>query len=370
MRVAAGDRDGALQSFQSILALLGLVLLFVGILIGAALFLLPIEAMLHLGPEAAGAAKAVLGAHILSLLLYQFCLLFYAGIRCEGHAAAETVLAASWRLGEAAAFIAVALTGGGLALAALAGLAIRIGNIVFLLVWLRVNVPWLKISFSQARLSRAKELAGPALSYMLVPISHAVLIQGPVIILGAIATPVVVTLYAVTRSVSRLGIAAANMINLAFTPEYSFAYGRRDLPRLRNYFRFHAALLAGGVLLYLGLMQVAGGFGVGLLSRGEVVPVAALTGFMAIGVVAEMLWSGLFSPLSAINAHRAIALLLAVSSAASLVVSVAFAATSIDLAVSVSAVHVVVLLASALLFARTYRTDLATLGASPVKAGP
>lgn len=368
MRVAAGDRDGALQSFQSVLALLGLTLLFVGILIGAALLLLPIEAVLNLGSEAAGTARTVLGANILSLLLYQFCLLFYAGIRCEGRAAEETVLAASWRLAEAGAFIGAALAGGGLAQAALAGLAVRICSIVFLLVWLRASVPWLAIGLSKSRVSRTRELAGPALSYMLVPISNAVLIHGPVIILGAIAAPTAVALFSVTRSVSRLGVSAANMINLAFTPEYSFAHGRRDGPRLRKYLRLHALLLVAAVLLYLGAMLVAGDYGIRLLSRGAVAPMAALTGFMAIGVLAEMLWSGFFSPLSAINTHRGIALLLAGCSAASLVVSMVFAATPVALAASVSAVHVVVLVAAALLFVRSYKNGLAMPGAAPVGA--
>lgn len=364
MHVSADRRDDALVTFQSILALLLLVIVSAGLLLFAVLAWVPLADWLNLGGERGDTAILVLGAQILSVLLYQLCLLFYAGVRCEGRAATETYFAASWRLADALVIIGVAAAGGGLGLAALAGLGVRIVNLLVLARWLSRTTPWLSIGFEKADRKRIRALAGPSLTYMLVPVSNALLIQGPIIILGAISSPATVALFSVTRTVTRLGMAAANMVNFAFTPEYSFAFGRKDRALLRKYLTLHGLVAVLGSVSYLLVMYFLGDRAISLLSHEQVLPVAQLTFVMAFGVFAEMLWSALFAPLSAINAHREVAIAMVGLSAPALVISTLLLVTPIALAAAVSIVHVVLVFVAAGLFWKVFAASAAQSRAS------
>ena len=54
-------------------------------------------------------------------------------------------------------------------------------------VWLRSIAPWLRLGWSFCSLKEIKHLAHPSMSYMFIPIGTALLIQGPVVILGLIS---------------------------------------------------------------------------------------------------------------------------------------------------------------------------------------
>lgn len=303
MRVAGDDRAGALEVFQSIFALLLLVAIGVGAVLAALIHVVPLGAVFDLGPETGAVARDVLLLQVGNVLLYQFFLLLCAGVRCEGRAATETVVAALARLGEAGAVVFAALAGYGLVGAALAGLTMRGVSLVVLALWLRGSTPWLRLGFGHARRAVLRRLAGPSVSYMMVPVSHAILIQAPVILLGAATTPAIVALYGVTRTVARLGVSGANVLSYAFTPEYSFAAGRGDGGRFRDLLRMHGRALGAGIAAYLLLGPFLLPWGVRHLSGGQIVPEGVLIGLLAAAVVFEMIWTAMFAPISAVNAH-------------------------------------------------------------------
>src|SRR5690606_19035132 len=98
----------------------------------------------------------------------------------------------------------------------------------------------------------------------------------------------------VTRTVTRVGSSVGNMVNFAFTPEYSFIFGRKDWKLMRSYIRLHGAIASIGSVAYLLVISTAGAWSVDLLSRGKVTPDKLLLLVMSAGVVAEMLWSAMF----------------------------------------------------------------------------
>jgi O-antigen/teichoic acid export membrane protein len=139
---------------------------------------------------------------------------------------------------------------------------------------------------------------------MLVPVSNALMIQGPLVILGAVSTPATVALFSVTRTVARLGTAGSNMLSFALQPEYSFAFGQRDHGQYRRLLMIHAALLVAGLVAYGLCVVFLGQLGVRLISHGQLVFSTTLLWALGLATAFEMIWTALFTPLSAINAHK------------------------------------------------------------------
>jgi O-antigen/teichoic acid export membrane protein len=363
MRAAAHDRQGALVTYQSIFALLSAIVLTFAVLLAAGLLVAPLDKWFNLGRETAVTARIVLAAQFASVLLYQFFQLLLSGIRCSGRTAAETIIDASYRLVNAFAIAIAAFTGGDLRSAALIALATSVVSLIVTAKWLNRKTPWLRLGYNKAGLVRVRELAGPSFSYMLVPLSNAMLIQAPLIILGAATTPATVALFGVTRTVARLGMAVANMVNRAFTSAYSFAYGHGDLALFKKRMQVHALLAAGGTLLFLVAGLGFGPLGVTLLSGGRIEPVRVLVSIMIVAVVFEMLWTALFTPLSAVNRHRKIAVFLALFSVLG-IGGASLAVTTTAMASAIVVVHFCVFIVSA----AALKKDWAGIKASISKA--
>lgn len=364
IRVSQGDRAGALETFQSILILLcgmgsGLFVLLAGLVLA-----LPLDAMFNLGSQTLTTAREVLVFQIAAALLFQVFLLMGAGVRCEGRAALEFVFTGTSRLLEAAAILIVALTGHGLADAALAALIARGCSLVLILLWLRRTTPWLRIGVASARLARLRALFGPSLTYMMVPISNALLIQAPVVLLGIIATPAVVALFAVTRTVARFGISMANMINYTFAPEYSFAFGRRDYVAFRRFMWLQGVVIISGTVSFGAMSFWLVPFGVRFLSGNAIIPDTGLSWIMAAAVIAEILWNGAFSPLSAVNRHRGVALSFLVASVLA-ILAASLAGTAWTMGVWVLLAHCLTLII-AVLQLRRFINHLAFLSVDPL----
>lgn len=356
MSIAAmrGERSAAVEIFQGVLALLLVIVSGLAPVLLCAAWLVPFDSWIQLGDVAPSAARTAISSLVLSALLYQLSLLLCAGLRADGRPAAESFFVANVRLLETAAICVAAGLGAGIAGAALAGLSVRVASLAWLALWMHRHVGWLPIGIGRASRKQLRALLGPSLSYMLVPIANALLIQGPILILGAVAGPASVVLLSVTRTVSRLGVAGANMLNFAFTPEYSFAYGAGDRRAFGAHIRLHFVLLGLGLLCYLAVMALFSGWTVGLLSHEQVVPVASLTALMVIGVCFELIWTGLFSPISAVNEHRSASLIFAVMSAIALIV--ASSAPSVwSLATAVLFVHAAMGVTVSLVFAGLWR---------------
>jgi O-antigen/teichoic acid export membrane protein len=180
-------------------------------------------------------------------------------------------------------------------------------GLVSLWLWLRTSTPWLKLGFAHARKDRLRALLSPSLSYMLVPLGLATVIHMPVILLGAVAGPAAVALYSVSRTVTRLGTSVSNVLNNSFVPEYSFAWGRRDIAGFGARMRFHAIATVILTALYAGVGLWLAPIGVRILSGGQIIAQVPLIVALLAAVLAEMLWTAAFAPLSAINRHGQVA---------------------------------------------------------------
>lgn len=346
MRAARGDRAGAQITFHSVALLLVFVLGIGGLLFALGLALAPPARWLAFGPVPLDEVYRAACALLLSAWLQQVCHLLSAGVRAVGHPAAEATLAATARLAESLAAVTVALLGGGIGAAGIAWLAARVIATVILFLVLRHTAPWLDIGLAKASRERLAALLKPALGHTLIPVGNALLIHGPVIVLGALAGPAGVALYAVTRTVARLGIAGGNMLAYAFTPEYSIALGADDRhARVRNLL-LHARLLLAGLVLYLLVMALGLPWAVAVIARGAIAPDPMLAALLVVAVCLELLWTGALAPIAAGNAHLRLAIAFAVIAAVCLLAAIP-AATPVTLAGAVAATHAAMLVAVA-----------------------
>jgi len=303
MQVSGGRRDEAIGTFHSVFTLLSLVMPLILVGSAAAVFSIDLSHALNLGGFANGDARTVLILLLLNVIAYQYFLLICGGVRCEGRLALEATWGALARLAEGVAVGGVALGGGGLVAAAIATLATKLVCALALYIWLRRASPWLSLGFSHASLPEIKRLVKPAFAFMLMPVSQALLIQAPLMILGAVIGPVAVVTFATTRTLVRVGTAVTNMLNGTVQGEYSIAFGRSDPLLLQKVLRYHQRVSFGLVLAYALPLYLLREFLMNLYTHGQVPAQDPLFLIMILTIATEMMWSSIATPLSSINKH-------------------------------------------------------------------
>ena len=101
-----------------------------------------------------------------------------------------------------------------------------------------------------------KALLHPSIGFMLLPLSHTLLTQGPVLVLASYGSSSLVVLYSASRTLARLGMAGMNAINSSFIAEYSYSLGRPSSKAFKSIGRYHASAMAAAVLGYGAAMWV------------------------------------------------------------------------------------------------------------------
>ena len=304
-QVAAGDRAGALRTFHSIFGLLNVVAPLVLLAAGLALALVDLPGLIGIGAGDARTASLALLLLIAAVLVYQYFLLICAGVRSENRPARESMFGATARLIEAAGIATVAVLGGEIVAAAAATLAVRLAYSCHVYGWLRRASPWLWLGHAHGDRAEVRALLHPAIGFALIPVAQALLIQGPVLILGAVAGPAGVVLFSTARTLTRMGTAATNVLNNTFVTEYAYLFGLKRMAAFLALLRRHllSAVVMG--VIYAGGVMLFGRWALDLITHGKAVPELALLALMAGGVAGEMLSSSLLTPLTAANRHPA-----------------------------------------------------------------
>jgi len=258
MRVAAGDREGAIETFQSSWVLLSLVSLFVALLAAAVVWQVRWHNWLKLTTLSDRYASAVVLVLGLYILVSQQCGILESGFRCDGNFATGNVGGTVIRVVECAAGTASGALTGSLLLGASAYLISRIaGTLAYGLVLRRKN-PWLSVGFRFAKFSRVKELAVPAVGFIALPFANAISIQGLTLVIGSVLGSLAVVQFSTLRTLSRVNFQLITIIAWALWPELSRAFGAGNLGLARTLHR-HAyqaglalSVMAGLALWFLG----------------------------------------------------------------------------------------------------------------------
>jgi O-antigen/teichoic acid export membrane protein len=303
MAAAAGNREAVTSVYHSVFALVLVASIGVGAVAAVGIGYSHIGQALDLGPISEASAKVALAALVANVVLNQFFLLLCAGVRASGRPAAEVVWGATGRLAEGAAIVAAAWASTDVAHAAVAILAARSVCLCALWGWLRVVASDIRLGLDRATLPEIRAMANPALSYTLLGLAQAMVIQGPVILLGAVATATDAAAFSTLRTLARLGTSAANVVNFSIFPEYTRLYGAGSLQAFARLERYHLAVGGAGIALYCAGLAMIAPWVAERWTHGQIAVAYPLFGLLMLSVAAEMFWSCRLTPLTAINRH-------------------------------------------------------------------
>lgn len=303
IRVAEGDRHGALVTYQSVFLLLNFVATCVGVVALATILAVPLGSIFTLGDVTETQAKLVLALLAVNVVCVQYFMLDCAGARSVGFAATEVAWVATARLASAVATGSAAWLGGDLVAAATAGLVTFVTFGLAFHLWLSKVAPWLTLGWMHSSRKELRRLFNPSVSYMFVSIAGALTIQGPVIVLGLIAQPQQVVVFSTSRTLARLGTSAANLFQYAVWAEYSRLFGLKNFALFTRIFRLSVVLTSAGTLVFIPATILLGAIVLSLWTKGQVAVEQPFFTLLVLSVAAEMIWTTLFVPLAAINRH-------------------------------------------------------------------
>jgi O-antigen/teichoic acid export membrane protein len=303
MRLARGDRDGALISYQTTFAM-NCILGLAGFAVMASFALSPLSRALiseaHTTPAIQWAIVA-LAVHVLISLLRG---VIGTGLRAVGMYSLLVLLGATMRLMDAAIVLAIATLGGGILDAALGMLAGASISILAIVLWFQRRHPWLKLGFGHASRTSALEMLPSSLHFVGYTLGNLISIQGATIVVGAVLGPAAVALTSTARTLARVGPTAANMISQPLLIEYAALFGDGATKPFRRLFRWHALAISAISALYLVLMLLLGPLVYSTWTHGKFGTPQLLLGLLTIAMFGEMLWTALQTPSIAVNRMR------------------------------------------------------------------
>jgi len=254
MRVAAGDRKGALTTFQSSWVLLSCVSLAVFAFCAVSVWWLPWQHILHLGGITSKEAARIMLILTAWILTVQQWSLLESGYRCDGNFALGNFCSTVQRLLEAVAANAVGVITGSFLLVAVAYLGSRLMGLICYGWLLKRISSWLSLGFQQARMDTIRRMLKPSIGFVAMPLGNAVSLQGFMMVVGVVLGPAAVTAFSTARTMTRVGLLMINPIATGMWPELSSAFGSGNLAVVRK-LRRHAyqasLILAGGCAIFL-----------------------------------------------------------------------------------------------------------------------
>jgi O-antigen/teichoic acid export membrane protein len=321
MRVAAGDRDGALETYQSTRALISLTSLLAGIALLGVIWLLPLTRWLHLSSMAIPESRITLSLLSLYALVTLQAGLFIVGFRCEGNYAFGILVDNVIRLTEfVAAMFAVALSARPMAVAGVLLVARILGTIVMGWLMLRKS-PWLRHGGGSVRMASVRRLALPAVAYMAFPAGNALSLQGMVVVIGFVLGPVAVTTFSAMRTLTRFALQIAEIIRMGVWPELSAAYGAQNWNLARKLHRMACQASLWLSLAAVGFLFITGGRIMTVWSHGHIVMDVSAFRWLLLVIIANSFWNTSSVATMASNKHQRIAAAYFVATAAATVVA-------------------------------------------------
>ena len=253
VRVAAGDREGALRTFQSSWALLLILSVAAMLLVSSLVWWFPWQSWLKLSSTSSSEAALILFVFATHVIATQQNGVLESGFRCDGNFATGTFFIMMLRFVEAICALGMGIVTGRLLYVALTYLSIRvIGTIAFALL-LRKKSPWLPLGLQYARKQRIRELAVPALGFVALPLGYSISLQGFIILIGALLGPIAVTIFSTLRTLTRFNFQILNVIGWTVWPELSSAFGAKNIPLARRLHR-HAYQAGLGISVLSGVV--------------------------------------------------------------------------------------------------------------------
>jgi O-antigen/teichoic acid export membrane protein len=321
MLAAAQDFDQALVVFQSVWVLTTLITSLLGVVLIATVWVLPLATWLHMHAISTSDARLIVLLLGLAVLLGMQETLFQAAFRCVGKyplgtmAKSLVVLAAflSTMVGVALHQSPVVVT--------MLYVAANVVGVFVLWILLRREVPWIEFGIRHAQWTVIRRLAGPAFSFMALPLVNALNLQGILVVIGHVMGPIAVVSFNTARTISRSAAQGMNLINNSIWPEMSAAFGMGAMDVARM---LHRRACQISLVLCLGItlgVAVLGDWIWRIWTVGKVPTDPVLLYIMLLQMVVSAFWfTSAVVPL-AINQHQKMARAMLIATCLALVLA-------------------------------------------------
>lgn len=303
MRMARREIGGARTTYRALRRGVNIIIL----VLFALAWLLLFVAAPHLLDFAAEACGGKPREVLLLLLAYGLAALHgsatFAAFRANGEYSVAAYRMQWISLVEAVAAITMALAGQGLPGMALAYFATRQAGMIWLWLLLHRRAPALIHGPSDPILERVQALAPSAAAAVVLPVANGVVLQGMIAVIAALAGPAAVPAFVATRTLTRLPVQLAALINSASMPDYTAGEARGDDARKTDLVAL--TLLAMAITLVPAAIVIAltGKWLLLLWSNGALEVAETIVLALVLSMVANGCWVPLSNFMLAINRH-------------------------------------------------------------------
>ncbi len=308
MRVAKGDRQGALEVYQSIWLFISGVSVLVGCVLGFVIYAIPVNVAFSISNISPVQTQQVLIVLMVYVLVGLQGGVLSAAFRAAGRYAYGTAVGNTVRLAEwAVSVVGLLLGGGALAIATLTLVARLIG---MLLLWamLRKQEPWLYLGSQEATVQQVRNLLKPAVAFMAFPLGLAVSLQGMVLIIGMTLGSAAVVIFSAYRTLTRLLVQVITTLNQSVWPEISAAYGAHQMDLVRQLHRKGSSVTFWVALVAVGLLGLLGEWFIGVWTSHAFEQNHTLFALLLAVTFLNVLWQTSWVVLMATNQHQKITL--------------------------------------------------------------
>ena len=307
MLVAGGNRERALQVFQSCWWLILTICTTITLLLCGTLYFLPAALLLKISTISETDTKWIIFYLAVSILLAQLEMLLQSAYRSIGRYPYGAFVKSAMAVAAFSCTLLSVILGYGARTTALVYAVASIAGTTFLALLVKHDIPWIEFGWRHARFSEIRRITRPAIAFMGFPIGIALNMQGTLLAVSYALGPVSVVVFSTARTVSRGALQMVQMINSTFEPELtlSFGAGKIDLTRALHRRACQLALLVA-VVAVSGVM-VVGPYFLHHWTGGHVPPSRGLLSVLLVVVVVYALWSTSSTLLTSTNQHQKMA---------------------------------------------------------------
>lgn len=307
MRVHAGDKDGALQTFQSTAVLVILASLSIGAVLSVIIFLLPVHQILHLSsmtPHETRTALLFLCINCLIILQWNF---ITAPYKCVGKYATALLCVNIIRILESVSFLVLLVYHAGPVQLSMLMLGISIVGTCWLLIMKHRLIPWLPIGVRHANWQRIRELTKPAVAYMAFPTGSAINLQGMTMLVGLALGPLAVAVFNPMRTLTRFILQLSDAVKISVWQELSAAYGQQNWALARKLHRSACQASLALALFVSAALAIAGPRIFAMWTHGRLVMDDPTFNILLLVVLFNSVWNTSSSVPLAANRHQLLA---------------------------------------------------------------
>lgn len=202
---------------------------------------------------------------------------------------------------EGLSVVFVAFLSGGIFVAALAMLCIRIVGFFVCVFYIKRNESWFVIGCSYFKKETFFKLLKPSLSVMLLNFASAISLQGMVVAIGWAMGPAAAAVFSTTRMVTRIPLQIPSLLIRASIPELTRAYVSSDFDLAKKITRANLFFSMAAVLPSVVVLCFFGSYFIDLISLGSILVDNYLVALFCVAVLFNSIWLVFAAGLNSIN---------------------------------------------------------------------